>query len=172
MALQGEGSVSAYHLDDIPSDLLLELIIPAMLTIGYDSTSTMFLFTSPQKLATTPHLLKALFQCHQRQTLRLVDEAHLYAQHRQSFRELLRVLTRVFFAAVFQVGQLHPLFLAMTATMTLDLLPSFSDLTCVDWSLPEHQLWSDWFDFQQRYIDLNFEVVDHMGGLIQHCLII
>ena len=47
--------------------------------------------------------------------------------------------------------------------MTLELLPSFSELTCVDWSLPEHQLWSDWFDFQERYIDLNFEVVDHMS---------
>ena len=69
----------------------------------------------------------------------------------------------MFFAVLFEVGIWHPLFLAMTATMTLDLLPSFSKLTCVDWSLPEHQLWSDRYDFQQRYIDLGFEVIDYMG---------
>ena len=67
------------------------------------------------------------------------------------------------FAVLFQVGIWHPLFLAMLATMTLDLLPSFSKLTCIDRSLPEHQLWSDWYDFQQRYIDVDFDIVDHMG---------
>ena len=66
IALQGEGSGSAYHLDDIPLELLLELIIPAMHMIGYDSSSTMFPFTSPQKLSATPQLLKALFECHER----------------------------------------------------------------------------------------------------------
>ena len=102
---------------------------------------------------------------HENRTLRLVtiDEAHLYAQHGRSFRESLRVLTNVFFAVVFRVGHWHPLFLAMTATMTVDLLPAFSKLTTVDWSLPRHQMWSDWYDFQQRNISLNFEVVDHMG---------
>ena len=165
VASQVEGSVSAFHLDDVPLQSLLELIIPAMLVIDYDSTSTMFLFTSPQKLATTPQLLKALFECRDKQTLRVVtiDEAHLYAAHGRSFREQLRLLTRVFFAVLFQVGIWHPLFLAMTATMTLDLLPAFSKLTCVDWLLPEHQLWSAWYNFQQRFIDPDFDSVDHIG---------
>ena len=87
VALQVEGSVEVHHLDEISTDLLRELIIPQMHKIGYDSTSTMFLFTSPQKLATTPSLLEELFVCHQKQTFCLVtiDEAHLFAQHGQSF---------------------------------------------------------------------------------------
>ena len=165
VALMSEGSVEAHHADEIPTELLNEIVIPRMHEIGYNSTSTMFIFTSPQKLANTQPLLDALFTCHQNQTLRLVtiDEAHLYAQHGRSFRESLRVLTSVFFTVLFRIGHWHPLFLAMTATMTMDLLPLFSELTTVDWSLPCHQMWSDWYDFQQRNIVLNFEVVDHMG---------
>ena len=106
VALQVEGSVETHHIDEIPTDLLQELIIPRMHEIGYDSTSTMFLFISPQKLATTPSLLTALFVCHQLQTLRLVviDKAHLYAQHGRSFRESLRILTTILFDVIFRVG--------------------------------------------------------------------
>ena len=60
VALQVEVSIEAHHLDEISASLLRELIIPRMHKIGYDSTSTMFLFTSPQKLVTTPSLLVAL----------------------------------------------------------------------------------------------------------------
>ena len=103
VALQVDGSVEAHHIDEVPTDLLRELIIPRMHTIGYDSTSTMFLFASSQKLATTPPLLEALFMCYQQQTLHLrtIDEVHLFAQHGWLFRESLRVLTTIFFAVIF-----------------------------------------------------------------------
>jgi hypothetical protein len=42
-------------------------------------------------------------------------------------------------------------------------LPSFSELTNVDWSLPEHQMWSGWEEFRQRNISISFEVVDHFS---------
>ena len=133
--------------------------------IGYDSTSTMFLSISRQKLATTPSLLTALFMCHQLQTLRLVviDKVHLCAQHGRSFREMLRIPTTVFFAVIFRFRHWYHLFLVVMTNMTLELLPSFSELTTVDWSLPQHQMWSNWQDFQQRNIKLNFEVVDYMA---------
>ena len=100
-----------------------------------------------------------------KETVRLVaiDKAHMYAHHGRSFRESLRVLTDIFFVVVFCVGEWYPLFLAMMATMTINLLPSFSQLTNVDWSLPEHQMWSGWQDFQQRNISINFEVVDQFS---------
>ena len=134
VVLMPEGSVEAHDDDEIPTKLLNEIVIPRMHEIGYNSTSTMFIFTSPQKLTNTQPLLDALFTCHQNQTLHLVtiDEAHLYTQHGRSFRESLRVLTSVFFAVLFHVGHWHPLFLAMTATMNMDLLPSFSKLATVD----------------------------------------
>ena len=162
VALQVEVSIEAHHLDEISASLLRELIIPRMHKIGYHSTSTMFLFTSPHKIATTLPLLRELFTCHYNQTLCIVtiDGVHLYAQHGRSFRESFRLLTNIFGAIS---GQWHPLFLAMMAAMTLYLLSSFNKLTTVDWSLPQHQMWSDWQDFQQRNITINFKVVDYMA---------
>ena len=82
--------------------------------------STMFIFTSPQKLASTPAILDALFMCHTRKMLRLVTigEAHLYAQHGSTFCDELRLLGRLIFYIIFKISSWHPLFLEMTATMT------------------------------------------------------
>ena len=165
VALQIHGLVEAYNMDEIPLSLIIERIIPIMLEIGYSSNSTTFLFIFPQQLASTQVFLNASFKCHQNQTLRLVaiNEVHIHAQHIRSFRESLCILTDIFFAVVFCVGQWYPLVLAMTATMTIELLPSYSELTNIDWSLPEHQKWSRWQEFQQRNILINFEVLDHFS---------
>ena len=73
----------APHIDENPLSHIIELIIPGMFGVGYNSNSIMFMFISPQQLALTPVLLDALFKCQQKKTLRLVaiDEAHIYAQH-------------------------------------------------------------------------------------------
>ena len=90
-------------------------------------------------------------------TLRLVaiDEAHLYVQHDCSFREDMRLLTTLFFAIIFKVGVWHPLFLVMTATTNLSLLPSFVQLTNVEWTNNNHILWSNCIKFRQQYIRLD-----------------
>ena len=165
-AVQDCGSVKAVHLDELSKQAITDEVVPRMHSIGYDSESTLFLFTSPQKLATTPAILDALFVCHARETLRLVtiDEAHLYAQHGSTFRDELRVLTTIFFAVVFKEGAAyHPLFLAMTATMTKPLLVKLSELTNVPWTEKKHQLWANADAFKQRYIKVTFQVRDHMS---------
>ena len=95
VSLQSHGSIYAHHIDEIPLSLIIELIIPRMFEIGYNSNLIMFSFVSQQQFASTQVLLDALFKCHHNQTLRLVaiDEAHIYAQQGQSFHESLRVLT-------------------------------------------------------------------------------
>ena len=155
-ANQDRGSMKAVHLDELSSETIDNVVVPRMHAIGYDSQSTLFLFTSPQKLATTPSILDALFICHARQTLRLVtiDEAHLYAQHGSTFREEMRTLTVLFFEVVFKKGAaFHPIFLAMTATMSKTLLVKLSQLTNVPWTKPQHQLWADANAFKQRDIN-------------------
>ena len=42
VALMSEGSVEAHHADEIPTELLNEIVIPRMHEIGYNSTSTIF----------------------------------------------------------------------------------------------------------------------------------
>ena len=135
-AIQEHGSVEAQHLDDLTPSQLRDDIVPRMDEIKYNSSSTMFIFTSPQQLVEHPFILDAILRCHARQTLRLVtiDEAHLYAMHGRSFRVAMRVLQRILFEVIFKEGVWHPLLLAMTATMTTPLLESFSTLTNVDWN--------------------------------------
>ena len=132
-ALQTHGSVEAYHLDNIlPWDI--HTIIQRMNTIDYNLSSTLFIFTSPQYFTTPQAIMNALLDWHARKALHLVaiEEAHIYAQYGRSFREAMRILSTLFFTIVFKVGLWHPSFLAMTVTMTLSLLPSFSKLTNVD----------------------------------------
>mmetsp|Transcript_36102 Transcript_36102/g.66172 ORF Transcript_36102/g.66172 Transcript_36102/m.66172 type:complete len:200 (+) Transcript_36102:456-1055(+) len=142
-ALQDCGSVSAVHLDELSSAAINGKAIPRMHEIGYHSESTMFIFTSPQKIANNHAMLGTLVMCHARQTLRLVTiyETHLYAQHGNTFRGERRLLSALFLSVIFKIGSWHPLFLVMTATMTIPLLTALSNLTHFDWTNKNHQLW-------------------------------
>ena len=76
-SLQDCGSVKAVHLDKFSKAAIDDEVVPRMHNIGYNSKSTLFVFTSPQKIARTPAMLNALFMCHAKQTLCLItiDEA-------------------------------------------------------------------------------------------------
>ena len=63
------------------------------------------------------------------------------------------------FERIYKVGGWHPLFLAMTATMTISLLSSFAILTNVNWTLKHHQLWSTAGEFRHRYIYFGLHVM-------------
>ena len=173
VALQDFGSVEAHNLDDLSLHDLRTAVIPRMKEINYDSSSTMFLFTSPQYLANNSIILDAILQCHALQTLRLIaiDEAHIYAMHGRTFREAMRILQKIMFERIYKVGGWHPLFLAMTATMTLSLLSSFAILTNVDWTLKHHQLWSTAGEFRRRYIYFGLHVMSTIGKGILDSLI-
>ena len=95
-----------HHLDGIPLCNINDTIIPQMNKIEYTSLSAIFVLTSPQRLANNPEVLADLFECHRRQTLRLVtvNEAHLYAQHGGSFQKELKILTDTFFLVIFKEG--------------------------------------------------------------------
>ena len=167
-AVQKHASFEAHHMDEIPSssNALEETIVPRMLEILSDSSSTMYLFTSPQYVVDHPIFLRTLLKCHERRTLRFVaiDEAHLYAMHGKTFRECIRLLQTSFFERVFGLEvDHHPLFMVMTATMTSTILPCLSTLTSVDWESNEHQMWAPHEDFKQRNVQIDFEVTGDIG---------
>ena len=62
-ANQDRGSIKAVHLDKLLSATIDNEAVPRMHAIGYNSQSTLFLFTSPQKLflAMTATMSKTLF---------------------------------------------------------------------------------------------------------------
>ena len=67
----------------------------------------------------------------------------------------------------------HPLFLAMTATMTTSIAKSLSDLTNVNWTDTRHHMWASAFEFRQRNIRMGFCLTANLGqaalpGIINH----
>ena len=162
-ALQIDGLIEAHNLDGTSRSALRDIIIPRMDEIQYDTSSTMFLLSSPQYFVDNPLFLQAVLRCYRQRTLRLVsvDEAHLYAMHGRSFRVAMRILQRLLFNVIFAIGVWHPLLLAMTATMTDSLVASFSTLTSVQrdascgdnpWDSKRCLILSDTTAFHQRYI--------------------
>ena len=176
-AVQEYGLVEVHHLDETPYSELVEHVIPMMETLGSESSTTVFLFSSPQYLADNTVFRAALLHAHRQKILRLVaiDEAHLHTMHGRTFRDCIRIIRDVFFGVVFATGVWHPLFLAMTATMSVSLLADFSKLTHVDWGrrrdstsaypVYPHLLWSSSYAFRQRYIKMEFEVTGEIKQL-------
>ena len=69
----------------------------------------------------------------------------------------MRYLRDEFFRPLFGEVSAHRVAcLAMTATMSTDLLRDLSSLTCVDWSQPRHQMWATASEFRHR--DVKMEV--------------
>ena len=106
-AIERYGSVEAHYLSEIRPPSLRQTIIPCMEEIEYRTSSTMFLFSSPQYLATNGIVIDDILRCRARQTFRLlaIDKAHLYAMHGRSFRDAMRILQRLLFVVLFKVGE-------------------------------------------------------------------
>ena len=82
------GSVETHHLDELPTNdggESLQKIVNRMSQLQEETTSTMFLFLSPQFLCkkSSKPLLDALVVAYERKVLRVVgiDEAHLFVLH-------------------------------------------------------------------------------------------
>ena len=93
----------------------------------------------------------------------VIDVAHLYTMHGSTFHKLIRLLHKLFFRIVLDVGKLYPLFLAMSATMTAPLVASLSSLTNVDWSDKRYHLWASTAQFRQRNISIGFGITSQIG---------
>ena len=153
--------MKAVHLDKVPDDLVRTSLVPKLRGMEPDSSETLVLFCSPQYLAKRGWFRAELLWCNARGILRLVgvDEAHIHAMHGRSFRDPIRVLRDTFFQVLYGPGAAKsPLFLAMTATMIGNLLPSFSALVSVDCCSPIHQLWATAEEFQQRNVSIELHV--------------
>ena len=163
---QSRGVVHAIHLDETDQSDLDGEVVPMLDDLPRDTSSTVLLLTSPQKLATEKRVRDALLRCAGRGTLRVVaiDEAHLYTMHGRTFRDSVRCLGDVFFRPLVAF---RFIFLAMTATMSPDLLRDFSALTHVDWTDPRHQMWASASEFRQREIKME---VHTTGDITQHAL--
>lgn len=169
------GSVETHHLDELPTNdggESLQKIVNRMSQLQEETTSTMFLFLSPQFLCkkSSKPLLDALVVAYERKVLRVVgiDEAHLFVLH-SNFRLEIRMLKDLFFKKVFDEKnpKSHPIFLAMTATMPSNFAAKLEALTTVQ--LPSRRILRGSLNhFQQRGIKFEYFVRDSLfAGLDQ-----
>ena len=123
-----------------------------------DTSSTIFLFSSPQFLCNHAEFTKLLIDKAQERVLRLmvVDEVHLHVQQGTSFRtEIREELKDILFAKIFHKKKAgcHPKIVFATATMTKEYVGLLSSLTTIGLP-PESIQWASHEDFAQRNIDM------------------
>ena len=160
-ANQAYGAVEAHNVDELfsQSRLKYNALMARLKALRRDTTSTIFLFSSPQFLCNHSDLTNLLIVKAAERVLRLVvvDEVHLHVQQGMSFRSEIRELKDVFFAKVFARNKsgCHPKIIFATATMTKEYVGLLSALTTI--GLPPSSIqWASHEDFQQRNISMEF----------------
>ena len=149
------GSIIAINLDEIATtSSTKKRIIAFIIKLSRKISTTIFIFSSPQFMAKNPAIMNALLNnCARKGNLRsiTIDEAHLWAKHGSSFREEIRYLQHNFFAPLYAGNAIGPIFLTLTATMSMLTLAIFSSLTSVGFPL-EKRVWADAEAFVQTNI--------------------
>lgn len=164
-ANQEFGSIEVHNLDEITPSRMESDIIPRINEIKEGTTSTMFLFTSPQHLAGSPDLVEALKQAHERGVLKGIgiDEGHLYVGH-SMFRLEIRALKDLIWLQFFPPGkeELHPTYWITTATINLDYVNELEELTGIHLE-PSSFLWPDASTFMKDNIDIQISISGDMA---------
>ena len=126
-----------------------------MRRLSADTTTTLFMFVSPQTLAGDKSFLDAVIKYAKNGTLRSVvtDETPLLAVQGVSFRMEIHKLRKVFWDVVFS-KQFPLLVLVMTGTMSQRNFATFTKLTSLDFP-PESTQWETSTDFEQRYLSMD-----------------
>ena len=155
------GSIIAINLDEIGTTAgVKRKIIAFLTTLKRNTSTTIFIFSSPQFMANNPSIMNSLLNnCARKGTLRsiTIDEAHLWAKHGSSFCEEIRYLQHNFFAPLYAGTNSGPIFLALTATMSKQTLATLSSLVAIGFLL-EKRVWADAEAFAQRNIDMHHQV--------------
>ena len=116
------------------------------------TTSTVFLFCSPQFMIKYATFLWADIHCAQTGTLRVADKAYIFAIYGASFCVEIRILCTVFYKPVFAM-RYHPVFIALMATMSERNLQYFVDLTTI-YFLPASRIWGPPDSFAQSNVTI------------------
>ena len=128
------------------------------------TTSTLFVFTSPQFLADNKDVRNAIINvCLNKRTFRsfTIDEAHLLAQHGSSFRSEIRLVCEEFIKPIFggekKDDVYRPFFLAMSATVSLQDMTTLGSLTGVGFP-KEYRFWGDFDHFAMDNCEIQIRI--------------
>ena len=136
-ANQNFGAVAVQHLGELfdANKRLYYNLLERCCGLLRFTTTTVFIFLSPQFLINHPEARDVFIECSHCTALRVIalDEAHIHIQHGTSFRREIRALQVIFFAKIFheQSPMMRPRLIVLTATMPTSYLPHLCRLLTV-----------------------------------------
>lgn len=161
VANQDYGTVEAHHIDEVWKESREKYykLLNRMRGLRNNTTSTIFVFTSPQFIINHNDFRRVLIDTAHCRTLRaiFVDECHLYVQQGVAFREEIRLLAFMFWAIIFHKRNKgrHPKVVFMTGTMYKSYVAMLSTLTTI--GLRDDSIhWGAATDFAQHNIEMQF----------------
>ena len=149
------GNVGMYHLDELYNcnRQLYHSLLSRCALLSRDTSSTFFIFLSPQFLNNHRDTLNKFVSCAHKWTLRVIamDEDHIHVQHGTSFREDICALRIKFFRKVYgnQPRDLRPRLIALMATFPTTYVALLSTLLTVDMSIGDCVVRGSPEDFRQ-----------------------
>ena len=169
------GTITVQHLDELRENNFskYQKFLQTCEDMQRSTTSTIFVFLSPQFLVNHDDARQVFIRASHRRTVRVIvmDEIHLQVQHGESFREECRELADVFFKEVFQ----HPnypnigiRFLGTTATLPTRYVPAIERLTTLNFT-PSSIYRGSPVDFEQREIEMTLQICS-VGGYVNIAL--
>jgi superfamily II DNA helicase RecQ len=154
------GAVTVQHLDELyaGNKKVFHDLLERCRGLRRSTTTTVFIFLSPQFLINHTDARDVFIACSHRATLRVVaiDEAHVHVQHGTSFRSEIRALQTMFFAKLFG-NQLEAMMrkrlIVLTATLPTNYLPPLCHLLTIPLLSDDSILRGSTNEFEQREID-------------------
>lgn len=165
------GTVEVQHLDELyeANRSKYTTFLQRCRSMQRSTTSTTFVFLSPQFLVNHQDALAVFLHCAAERTLRLVveDEAHLKVQHGMSFRGEIRQLRTIFYRKVFDPMNRRnwPKTIFLTGTLPTDYIADLTTLTTIPFP-PECILRGSRESFSQREIMIR-QTVTNKGDFVK-----
>jgi hypothetical protein len=150
--------ISVFNLDDLQDKTTNDELRRQLANMDANADGTVFLFSSPQKIANNPEWQDTIKTMVSKGIIRFiaVDECHLYASHGVEFRTEFRSMKPLLFDLVSNSGTAtHVPMLFMTATATASIVDDMEKLSGLVFNKSNDVLWpSSCKDFSRRNVGI------------------
>jgi hypothetical protein len=132
------GAITIQHLDELcnANKQVYKDLLQRCRGLLCSTTTTVFIFLSPQFIINHPDAHDVFIECSHRATLCVVtlDKAHIHVQHGTSFRSKIWALQAQFFSKIFgnQLHLMRPCLIVRTAIMPTSYLLPLSHLLTIN----------------------------------------
>ncbi len=168
-ANQNFGAVAIQHLDKLldANKRVYYDLLEQCCGLLWSTTTTVFIFLSPQFLINHPEARDVFIKCSHHTTLCVIalNEAHIHVQHGMSFRSKIWALQVLFFAKIFceQLPMMRLRLIVLTATMPTSHLLHLCRLLTVSLFHGESIVSGSLTEFEQREIEMQYYICSAKG---------